>query len=48
MFALLYYSDLISVAYKTAMSNNQKQATPSPEERPQHPNVDSYHERTIG
>lgn len=47
MFALLSYSWLISVVFKTAMSNNQQQATPSPEERPQRPNADSYYDTAI-
>ena len=47
MFAVLSYSDIISVALKTAMSSNQKQATPSPEERPQRPNVDSCRDTAI-
>jgi hypothetical protein len=47
MFALISYSWLISVVFKTAMSNNQQQATPSPEEPPQRPNADNCHDTAI-
>jgi hypothetical protein len=47
MFNFLSYSGLISAVFKTAMSNNQQQATPSPEERLQRPKADSYHDTAI-
>lgn len=45
MFVPLPYSDFLLVAFKTAMLNNQKQSTPSPEERSRRPNVDSVTSR---